>query len=337
VGGVEAGGQGAEGSAPACAGGRERVAGVAGSWQLGEFGGWLLSRSDATRRAYLGDLDAFCEWAGRTGCAGPADVDRVLLRRYLAFLSTRGYARASVARKAAALRAYFGWSRRRGLAHEDPSRRLGSPSAGGRLPDVLSPRELDILLEGRGAAPGAGRGAGGGRRAAERTALVAAYDLRDDAVLELLYAAGLRVSELCGLDRSGVDLVARTVTVMGKGAKERRVPVHDRCADALRRWLEEGRTVVAGPDSPADAVFLNRRAQRLGPRDVRRIVDRRSPVPTHPHALRHSMATHLLDGGADLRVVQELLGHASLRTTQIYTHVSRERLVEVYERTHPRA
>ncbi len=317
-------------------GGERTPASVAARWQLGEFGGWLLSRSDATRRAYLGDLEAFCEWAGRAGCAGPTDVDRVLLRRYLAYLSTRGYARASVARKAAALRAYFAWGRRRGLVHEDPSRRLGSPSGGGRLPNVLSPSELEILLEGNGPA-GAGRGAGGGRRAAQRAGRAAAYALRDDAVLELLYAAGIRVSELCGLDRAGVDLVARTVTVMGKGAKERRLPVHARCADALSRWLEEGRPVVAGPDSPSDAVFLNRRAQRLGPRDVRRIVDRRSPVPTHPHALRHSMATHLLDGGADLRVVQELLGHASLRTTQIYTHVSRERVVEVFERAHPRA
>ncbi|MGH8989760.1 MAG: tyrosine-type recombinase/integrase, partial [Acidimicrobiales bacterium] len=186
------------------------------------------------------------------------------------------------------------------------------------------------------ARPRRGKGEAGDR-VRERAALAAAYALRDDAVLELLYAAGLRVSELCDLDRVGVDLRGRTVTVMGKGLKERRVPMHARAAQSLLRWLEEGRAVVAGPESPQDAVFLNRRALRLGPRDVRRIVDRRSPVPTHPHALRHSMATHLLDGGADLRVVQELLGHASLRTTQIYTHVSRERLVEVYGRAHPRA
>jgi integrase/recombinase XerC len=161
--------------------------------------------------------------------------------------------------------------------------------------------------------------------------------LRDDAVLELLYAAGLRVAELCGLDRQGVDVDGRSVTVLGKGAKERRLPIHERCAASLARWLEEGRKVVATPDSPPEAVFLNRRGRRLGPRDVRRILDRRSPVPTHPHALRHTMATHLLDGGADLRVVQEMLGHASLRTTQVYTHVSRERLVEIYSATHPRA
>ena len=302
-------------------------------WQLGDFGDWLRGRSEATRRAYLGDVAAFCEWAGRGGCTGPEGVERVQLRRYLAYLSTRGYARASVARKAAALRAYFGWCRRRGVLADDPSRRLGAPASGGRLPAVLSAGELEVLLEGRGADALPRSGGVGG----DSVGRARAYALRDDAVLELLYAAGLRVSELCGLDRTGVDLWARTVTVMGKGSKERQVPVHERCAAALRRWLEEGRPVVAGPDSPPDAVFLNRRSLRLGPRDVRRIVDRRSPVPTHPHALRHSMATHLLDGGADLRVVQELLGHASLRTTQIYTHVSRERLVEVYSRAHPRA
>ncbi|MDA8313920.1 MAG: tyrosine recombinase XerC [Actinomycetota bacterium] len=316
-------------------------------WWLGEFGEWLRGRSEATRKAYLGDVSAFCEWAGRLRCAGPGDVDRIQLRRYLAYLSTRGYARASVARKAAALRAYFSWCRRRGLLSEDPSQRLGSPAPGGRLPAVLSAAQIEELLEGRGGGARARSGKATHDRDGAKSASHApngaharrsvACTLRDDAVLELLYAAGLRVSELCGLDRRGVDLRARTVTVVGKGDKERQVPVHARCAEALRRWLEEGRPALAGPDSPPEAVFLNRRALRLGPRDVRRILDRRSPVPTHPHALRHSMATHLLDGGADLRVVQELLGHASLRTTQIYTHVSRERLVEVYSRAHPRA
>lgn len=316
-------------------------AGGAAAWQVTEFDRWLEGRAAATRRAYRGDVEAFAEWAGRAGVDGPAAVDRLLLRRYLAYLSTRRYARASVARKAASLRAYFAWCRRRGVVADDPAERLGAPAARGRLPTVLSHAQIDVLLDGRDApsrAVASPSGAPGSRRrGAAGTGRAAALVLRDDAVLELLYAAGLRVSELCGLDVGGVDLPGRTVTVLGKGSRERRLPVHDRCAEALGRWLHEGRAALATPDSPAEAVFFNRTGRRIGPRDVRRILDRRSPVPTHPHALRHSMATHLLDGGADLRVVQEMLGHASLRTTQVYTHVSRERLVEVYSGTHPRA
>ncbi len=287
-------------------------------WRLDEFETWLESRSAATRRAYCTDVAGFVHWAARGGCSSPVSVDRIQLRRYLAYLSTRGFARSSVARKAAALRSYFAWCRRSGIVTVDPAERLGAPSAAGRLPKVLSHREMDVLLDGRGVPS-------------------TPYELRDNAVLELLYAAGLRVSELCGLDRSGVDLADRSVRVMGKGAKERKLPIHERATLALGEWLDHGRPLVAVPDSPRDAVFLNRRGGRLGPRDVRRILDRRSPVPTHPHALRHTMATHLLDGGADLRIVQEMLGHASLRTTQIYTHVSRERLLDVYSGTHPRA
>jgi len=159
-------------------------------------------------------------------------------------------------------------------------------------------------------------------------------ECRDVAVLELLYAAGLRVSELCSLDRGDIDLRGRTVTVLGKGGKQRRVPIHDTAAAALRAWLHDGRDAMEGPP---EAAFVNQRGARLGPRDVRRILDRRAAAPTHPHALRHTYATHLLDGGADLRVVQELLGHSSLATTQVYTHVSKERLRAVYDGTHPRA
>jgi site-specific recombinase XerD len=253
-------------------------------WDLSGFGDWLSGRAEATRRAYLSDLGAFAEWMSRSGVEVPAGVDRLHLRRYLASLGTRRLARATVARKAAALRCYFAWSVRQGRLVSDPSRSLRAPTGKGRLPRVLSVGEIGALLDRPGAS---------------------AIDQRDAAALELLYAAGLRVSELCGLDRRGVDLHGRTVTVLGKGGKERRVP--------------------------------NQRGSRLGPRDVRRILDRLAVSPTHPHALRHTFATHLLDGGADLRVVQELLGHASLATTQIYTHVSKERLRSVYEGTHPRA
>jgi integrase/recombinase XerC len=282
-------------------------------WDLPAFGNWLSGRAEATRRAYASDLGAFAEWMSRQDVVGPAAVDRLHLRRYLASLGTRRLARATVARKAAALRCYFAWSVRQGRLPLDPARSLRAPSGKGRLPRVLSGGEIEVLLNRPGDS---------------------AVDQRDRAVLELLYAAGLRVSELCGLDRRGVDLGQRTVTVLGKGGKERRVPIHDRAAAALKEWLETGRAEMPGPP---EAVFVNRRGARLGPRDVRRILDKLAASPTHPHALRHTFATHLLDGGADLRVVQELLGHTSLATTQIYTHVSKERLRTVYEGTHPRA
>jgi site-specific recombinase XerD len=282
-------------------------------WDLPGFDAWLAGRSSATRTAYRGDVTAFAEWMGRSGVTGPDGVDRMHLRRYLASLGTRRLARATVARKAAALRAYFSWLLRQGRIGSDPARSLRAPSGGGRLPRVLSGGEVSTLLDGPSQS---------------------ALDRRDLAVLELLYAAGLRVSELCGLDRGDVDLRGRTVTVLGKGSKQRRVPIHDTAVAALRAWLEGGRDEL---DGPPEAVFVNQRAARLGPRDVRRILDRRAAAPTHPHALRHTYATHLLNGGADLRVVQELLGHASLATTQVYTHVSKERLRAVYDETHPRS
>jgi site-specific recombinase XerD len=286
---------------------------VSADWDLPGFSAWLGGRAAATRTAYLSDVRAFAEWMARSDVQRPDGVDRLHLRRYLASLGTRKLARATIARKAAALRCYFSWQVRQGRLPADPARSLRAPSGGGRLPRVLSGGQVSALLD----------------EPAET-----ALDRRDLAVLELLYAAGLRVSELCGLNRGDIDLRGRTVTVLGKGSKQRRVPVHDAAVAALRAWLENGRDDVEGPP---DAAFVNRRGARLGPRDVRRILDRRSASPTHPHALRHTYATHLLDGGADLRVVQELLGHASLATTQVYTHVSKERLRAVYGDTHPRA
>ncbi len=169
------------------------------------------------------------------------------------------------------------------------------------------------------------------------TEVAAEVRRRDDAVLELLYGSGLRVSELCGMSMDDVDLRSRWATVWGKGSKQRRVPISESSAGAVASWIGDGRPLMVKPGSPKDALFLNSRGARLGPRDVRRILDKRSSSPTHPHALRHSFATHMLDGGADLRVVQELLGHASVKTTQVYTHVSKERLLSVYETSHPRA
>jgi len=286
---------------------------VSADWDLSGFSAWLGGRAAATRKAYVSDLTSFADWMARSDVHGPEGVDRLHLRRYLASLGTRKLVRATIARKAAALRCYYSWQVRQGHLASDPARSLRAPSGGGRLPRVLSSGEVTSLLEVPSGAP---------------------VDRRDLAVLELLYAAGLRVAELCGLDRTDIDLRGRTVTVLGKGNKQRRVPIHDAAVAALRAWFDDGRDAMEGPP---EAAFVNRRGARLGPRDVRRILDRRSASPTHPHALRHTYATHLLDGGADLRVVQELLGHASLATTQVYTHVSKERLRAVYGETHPRA
>jgi site-specific recombinase XerD len=249
-------------------------------------------------------------------------VDRLLLRRYLAFLTTRRYARRTIARKAAALRRYFHWLARTGAIPTNPALRLSAQTGGGRLPEVLSRTELETLLD---------------TPPARIDDDDEAVRLRDDAVLELLYGSGLRVAELCGLSLGDLEPAQRRLTVWGKGSKQRQVPVSEPAAAALEGWLERGRPAMAAGHPPTDAVFLNKRGKRLGPRDARRILDHRSASPTHPHALRHTFATHLLDGGADLRVVQELLGHASLETTQVYTHVSKDRLLTVYESTHPRA
>jgi site-specific recombinase XerD len=295
------------------------------AWSVEPFSRSLTSLSARTVDAYAADVRGFAEWAARGGIADPGAVKRTTVRRYLAYLSTRQYARRSIARKAASLRRYFRWLARTGRIPGDPTVGLQARGGDGRLPRVLDRRDLDQLLEG----PLPEDEPEWRRR-------------RDDAVLELLYGSGLRVSELCGLDDGSVDFARGAVVVWGKGSKERRVPLSEPAADALRRWLPMRADVLVaetggldGPPNPA--MFGNERGRRLTPRDVRRIVDRRSPTPTHPHALRHSFATHLLDGGADLRAVQELLGHSDVATTQRYTHVSRERLRAAYRSAHPRA
>ena len=291
-------------------------------WLVDAFVSSLTAASENTRAAYRRDVDAFADWAGRGGHDRPTGVDRLVLRRYVAHLTTRGYARRSIARKATSLRRYFGWLHRTGVVGLDPSAGLAAPSGDGRLPRVLRDDEVTRLLDDP---PPTVADDDPARRA------------RDDAVLEVLYGSGLRVGEVCALDLDGVDLEARALRVWGKGAKQRRVPLSEPAAAALARWLGEGRAAFATTDSPPEAVFLNARGRRLTTRDVRRLVDRRAEAPTHPHALRHTFATHLLDGGADLRAVQELLGHSDLSTTQHYTHVSKERLRRVLDATHPRA
>jgi integrase/recombinase XerC len=291
-------------------------------WCQEDFARSLTDVAPATIIAYRNDLAAFVTWAERAGLTGPEPVTRLTLRRYLAYLATMNYSRRYIGRKASALRRYFSWLRHDGVIEKDPSIRLSAPAGDGRLPRVLGQAELDVLLDD----PPAGID---GDPDSVR--------LRDDAVLELLYGSGLRVAELCSLGTSDVDLRQRMVTVWGKGSKQRRVPISHPAAEAVQAWLARGRQGLATADTPPEALFVNRRGHQLGQRDVRRILDRRAPGPTHPHALRHTYATHLLDGGADLRVVQELLGHASLQTTQVYTHVSKEHLLSVYGTSHPRA
>ena len=276
------------------------------------FSTWISGRSPATKRAYVADVDDFVNWLLEGEIHDVQDVDRLVLRRWMASLAARELAKSTIARKAAAIRSYFSWLRSRGVIEVDPAARLSAPAASSRLPDLVGPAELAELLD----AP---------------LDFDAPLDVRDRVVLELLYAAGIRVAELCSLDVEDVDLVAGSILVMGKGSKERRVPIHERCALLVERYIHESRDATMKEDSPSGALFYNRKGARLGSRDVRRILDARSQVPTHPHALRHTYATHLLDGGADLRVVQELLGHADIRTTSRYAHLKRDRMMEAVE------
>ena len=290
------------------------------------FAASLTKLSEHTRRAYVHDADEFTIWCERGGCTDAAKLDARVLRRYLSYLQTRGFARPTVARKAASVRAYLRYLRRRGLIPRAVTAQVQSPKRAQRLPRMPRAQEtIDLIDDAANAA------ADGDPR-----------ELRDLAILELLYGAGLRVSECCGLDLGDVDARRATVTVLGKGAKVRRVPLGEPALEAVSGYAGAARTAlcqVPGAD-PGPALFLNARGRRMSPRDVRRVIARH-PLSDgrilHPHALRHAYATHLLEGGADLRTVQELLGHADVGTTQIYTHVTRERLRSVYERTHPRA
>ena len=304
------------------------------SWGVDGFLASLSAYSPQTRRAYDHDVREFVAWAERGGCPDPAQADRRVLRRYLAFLSTRGFARRSIGRKVAAVRGYLRYLHRAGVIPTDPGRALRAPKGEARLPRVPASSEtlelldsvaarVDDLLPGEGDDP-----------------VAAALARRDLALLEALYGAGLRVAECCSLRRSDCDLDRGLLTVLGKGSKVRRVPVGTPAVAALRDWLVHGRPVVATLDSPPDAVFLARRGGPLSTRDAHRVVAAHPLADgrrLHPHALRHAYATHLLEGGADLRAVQELLGHADLATTQIYTHLTRDRLRAVYDAAHPRA
>lgn len=303
------------------------------AWDVELFLQSLTDLRPATLTAYERDLRRFTEWAQRNAHEGPERITRATLRIYLGELAdgvdappdphrraTTGLAPRSLARHVSTLRRYFHWASRTGRAPQaNPALELSAPQGDSRLPQVLRPDQVDAMVATPVPDDPAGR----------------SYHARDDAVIELLYGSGLRVSELCGLVPGDLELDRGAVRVTGKGGKERRIPVSEPAVEAVRRWLPRRAELVG--TGPVTHLFVNRRGNPLTPRDVRRILDGRSASPTHPHALRHSFATHLLDGGADLRAVQALLGHEDLRTTQVYTHVSRERLREVHTDTHPRA
>ena len=284
------------------------------------------SLSPHTRRAYRTDIAALLGHLQRLGIESPDQVQVRAVRSWLANQQSRGQARSTLQRRASAARTFCTWAYQAGHSPHDAAAALRSPKATRSLPPTLTKSDVGQMLAD---AISAARESGG------------PISLRDVAILEVLYASGLRVAELCALDEGDVDEARQVLRVVGKGDKQRTVPLGAPALRALRSWLQHGRPALAGPGS-GDAVFLGERGARINVRVVRRVVHRALGLVAGapdlgPHGLRHAMATHLLEGGADLRSVQEMLGHASLATTQIYTHVSTERLRAAYAQAHPRA
>ena len=295
---------------------------------LGDYERHLTAERDLTAhsvRAYVGDIASLLDHAHRLGLESVDQLDLRTLRSWLAKQQTTGRARTTIARRATAARVFTAWLARTGRIPADVGSSLGSPRAHRTLPPVLRADEADALI----------------RAATELADDGSPVGLRDVAMLELLYATGIRVGELVGLDVDDIDHDRRVVRVLGKGRKERTVPFGAPAARALDAWLVRGRPALVA-DGAGPALFLGARGRRIDQRAVRTLVHRRiAQVPgapdIGPHGLRHTAATHLLEGGADLRSVQELLGHASLATTQLYTHVSTDRLRRAYQQAHPRA
>ncbi|SCG38117.1 tyrosine-type recombinase/integrase [Micromonospora zamorensis] len=320
----------------------------------------VRNRSAHTVRAYVTDLVSLLDHAVRMGCVDLGALDLSVLRSWLAKQRTTGAARTSLARRAASARAFSAWAHRAGLLSADVGAALASPRAHRELPSVLRADQAAALVEAPSRqAPPVGSAptnppvrpapsvspaptdpSPGPTPSAAQTAEIEAVPLRDRVLLELLYATGVRVSEACGLDVGDVDHGRRVIRVFGKGGRERAVPYGVPAQRALDEWLRRGRPALVGARS-GDALLLGARGGRLNPTTARQIVGAYAEAAglprTSPHGLRHSAATHLLEGGADLRAVQELLGHASLASTQIYTHVSVERLRAAYRQAHPRA
>jgi integrase/recombinase XerC len=296
---------------------------------LEEFDEYLAlqcGRSDHTRRAYLGDLRSLFAFLGeRTPDPALTQLTLPLIRSWLAAQAGSGAARTTLARRTSAVKTFTAWASRSGLMDADPATRLQVPKSRRTLPAVL---RQDQALDAMGAAES-------GAQQGDPLAL------RDRLIVEMLYATGIRVSELCGLDLDDVDVSRRLLRVLGKGNKQRTVPFGEPALRALESWVADGRPALAtGTSGPA--LLLGARGKRIDPRQARTVVHQTMAVVAGapdigPHGLRHSAATHLLEGGADLRVVQELLGHSTLATTQLYTHVTVARLRAVHDQAHPRA
>jgi site-specific recombinase XerD len=249
------------------------------------------------------------------GIANLNQVSNKSIRGYLGFLKSKNYSTSLINRKISVIRKYFNYLERKSYLLSNPSADIKAPKRTQKLPQVLTVTEVDSILN-------------------FPVDTDEPFCYRDHAILELLYGSGLRIAELCGLNLNSIS--EDMVSVVGKGSKKRAVPVNSITKSYICDWIDYGRSQLNIEDRSKQAMFINRAGHRITPRDVRRILDKRSSIPTHPHSFRHSFATHLLDNGADLRAVQELLGHESLATTQIYTHVSKERLAMVYSNTHPR-
>ena len=279
-----------------------------------------------TVRAYLGDLDSFFEHLVRLEVKDFATLELAHIRSWLANQQTRGGARTTLSRRATSIRLFTKWATKKGYLQKDIGATLATPKGARTLPDVLTIADASLAMDAMAVRVGEEDGP---------------VSKRDAAMLEILYASGARVSELCGLDLEDIDYSRQTIRVLGKGNKERTIPIGNPAMRALDAWLKEGRDLLAGAKSER-AVFLGARGKRIDQRTVRTVVYHALAAlegveKMGPHALRHSAATHLLEGGADLRTVQEILGHASLATTQIYTHVSTERLQKAFKQAHPRA
>ncbi|MFJ2617764.1 tyrosine recombinase XerC [Glutamicibacter sp. NPDC087344] len=311
-------------------------------------------RSENTLRAYEGDLRSLAVFVHRTHqVLTPAQVQVFMLREWLAGMYEAEISRTTIARRISSVKNFFAWALKHRLVPEDPALRLAAPKKERRLPQVLQPGQIDRLLADPADQPAAGAsrqdspdtgqpGTGQTPAGIQLSEQQLAIHARDRVIAELLYASGLRISELVSLDVADLDFTRRTLKVLGKGNKERMVPFGSPAQRVLTSWLLTHRKVLADEDKARGALLVGVRGARLNVRQAREVIARAlkslgDTSASGPHALRHTVATHLLDGGADLRAVQEFLGHSSLATTQLYTHVSVDRLRQSYQQAHPRA